>query len=77
MKLLEALVGDRSRELVEAMDPNDRVRLLGAAPDDLAARVLSALSPSQRELTTALLAYPPESAERMMSPESSWLCGRI
>ena len=69
VRLLEALPFERSSRLVEAMDPDDRVRLLDAASDALGEVLLSGLSPSERELTSRLLSYPPESAGRIMSPE--------
>lgn len=51
------------------MEPDDRVRLLDEMPAVVARRILSELSPPERELTTLLLGYPPESAGRIMAPE--------
>lgn len=56
-------------ELVEAMDPDDRARLLGEAPAKFAQRVLAGLSPHERALTADLLGYPEGSVGRIMSPE--------
>ncbi len=67
--VLEGLRDDRFRDLVEAMDPDDRARLVGELPAKVAARVLSGLSPEERAMTAALLGYPEESAGRVMSPE--------
>ncbi|MEQ8834060.1 MAG: magnesium transporter [Miltoncostaeaceae bacterium] len=70
-ELLEALRGDSVRELFESMDPDDRVRLLDEMPAGVATRLLAGLSPAERELTSVLLGYPPESAGRVMSPETA------
>jgi magnesium transporter len=56
-------------ELVEAMDPDDRARLLGEAPAKFAQRVLAGLSPHERSMTADLLGYPEGSVGRIMSPE--------
>lgn len=56
-------------DLVEAMDPDDRARLLGEAPAKFAQRVLAGLSQRERQLTADLLGYPEGSAGRYMSPE--------
>lgn len=56
-------------ELVEAMDPDDRARLLGEAPAKFAQRVLAGLSPHERSMTADLLGYPVGSVGRIMSPE--------
>ncbi|RCW42796.1 magnesium transporter [Halopolyspora algeriensis] len=61
---------DRSfHELVEAMNPDDRARLLGEAPAKFAQRVLAGLSVRERALTADLLGYPEGSVGRYMSPE--------
>lgn len=57
------------RELVEAMDPDNRARLLGEAPAKFAQRVLAGLSPRERAMTAELLGYPEGSVGRIMSPE--------
>lgn len=57
------------RDLVEAMDPDDRARLLGEAPASVARRVLGGLSPRERAMTADLLGYPEGSVGRIMSPE--------
>jgi magnesium transporter len=67
--VLEGLRGDRVRQLIEEMDPDDRARLLDELPAKVAHRFLSQLSPHERQLTNTLLGYPPESAGRVMSPE--------
>ena len=68
-ELLEALRADQVRELVEEMDPDDRARLLDEMPAKVANRLQQGLSPAERQKTSVLLGYPPESAGRIMTPE--------
>lgn len=56
-------------ELVEAMSPDDRVRMLREAPAKVVQRVLAGLSPRERRMTAALLGYPEGSVGRYMTPE--------
>ncbi|MEU8802035.1 magnesium transporter [Spirillospora sp. NPDC048819] len=56
-------------DLVEGMDPDDRVRMLRETPAGVAERVLAGLSPHERRVTSALLEYPEGSAGRYMTPE--------
>lgn len=69
-KILAGLRDQAFRELVEAMDPDDRARMLGEAPAKVAKRVLAGLSPHQRQMTAALLGYPEGSVGRYMTPEA-------
>lgn len=68
-ELLDGLRSPQVLELVEAMAPDDRVRLLDEMPAVVARRLLAGLSGSERALTDLLLGYPPESAGRIMTPE--------
>lgn len=68
-EILEGLRGERFRQLVEDIDPDDRARLLGELPAKVAKRALAGLSLEERAMTAALLGYPEESAGRVMSPE--------
>lgn len=68
-ELLANLREGRGQELVEAMEPDDRARLIGELPAAVARRLLAGLSPLERELTATVLGYPEESAGRIMSPE--------
>jgi magnesium transporter len=56
-------------DLVADLDPDDRARLLDELPAGVASKLLHGLSPNEREMTTALLGYPVDSAGRSMSPE--------
>lgn len=68
-ELLDDLRSPRVLELLEAMEPDDRVRLLDEMPAGVASRLLASLSDPERRLTDLLLGYPPQSAGRIMSPE--------
>lgn len=68
-QVLQGLREDRVRQLVEDMDPDDRAKLVDELPAKVALRLLSELSPHERQLTNALLGYPPRSAGRAMTPE--------
>ncbi|MBA0049824.1 magnesium transporter [Streptomyces sp. AJS327] len=67
--LLAGLRGPAFHELVEAMDPDDRVRMLREAPAKVVRRVLEGLSARERRVTAALLGYPERSVGRWMTPE--------
>ncbi|MFE2102825.1 magnesium transporter [Streptomyces sp. NPDC059468] len=56
-------------DLVEELDPDDRVRMLREAPAKVVQRVLAGLSPRERRVTAALLGYPEGSVGRYMTPE--------
>lgn len=68
-QVLAGLRDDQVRTLVEAMDPDDRARLIDGMPAAVAQQVLASLSPREQDLTERLLAYPAESAGRIMCPE--------
>lgn len=67
--ILEGLRDKEFRDLVEDMDPDDRVEFLQEAPAKVAQRVLGGLSPGERGMTAALLGYPERSVGRRMTPE--------
>lgn len=69
-KVLSGLRDQAFRDVLEAMDPDDRARLLGEAPAKFARHVLAGLSPRERTMTAALLGYPDGSAGRYMTPET-------
>jgi magnesium transporter len=68
-ELLDGLRSPHVRQLVEDMEPDDRVRLLDEMPAVVARKLVAQLSPEERSLTTTLLGYPAESAGRIMTPE--------
>jgi magnesium transporter len=67
-ELLDDLRSPEVRRLIDEMEPDDRVRLLDEMPAIVARKMLFELSPQERDMTSVLLGYPPESAGRMMSP---------
>ncbi len=68
-QILSGMREQAFRDLLERMDPDDRVRLLGEAPASFVKRVLAGLSPKERRMTAELLGYPEETVGRYMSPE--------
>ncbi|MEU9921526.1 magnesium transporter [Streptomyces griseoluteus] len=67
--ILMGLRDSAFRELVEDLDPDDRVRMLREAPAKVVRRVLAGLSARERQVTAALLGYPEGSVGRYMTPE--------
>lgn len=68
-QILSGMREQAFRDLLERMDPDDRVRLLGEAPATFVKKVLAGLSPKERKMTAELLGYPEETVGRYMSPE--------
>ncbi len=56
-------------DIVDRMSPDDRVKLLAELPAKVVHRLLQQLSPQEREATSLLLGYQPETAGRIMTPE--------
>ena len=67
--LIEQLGDIRSRQAIEALDPDDRARVLDELPTEVAKRLIASLSPASRRETQAILGYPPESVGRLMTPD--------
>jgi magnesium transporter len=68
-------------DLVEGMDPDDRVKLLDELPPAVAGRIVASLSPEERARTQSILGYPPRSVGRLMTPDyvrirSEWSVAR-
>ncbi|MEU4647964.1 magnesium transporter [Nocardia fluminea] len=68
-QILQGLREKSFRDLVEAMDPDDRARMLHEAPAKVAKKVLAGLSPRERRMTATLLGYPEGSVGMYMTPE--------
>ena len=68
-ELLNGMRDQAFRDILEAMDPDDRARMLGEAPAIFVHRVLQGLSSKERVMTASLLGYPEGSVGRVMSPE--------
>lgn len=67
--LIGALGAEASVKMVEAMDPDDRARLLDEVPEEVAQRLIASLTPDKRRETQAILGYPPRSVGRLMTPD--------
>ncbi len=68
-ELIQRLGEKSATALVEAMDVDDRARLLDELPHQVAARIVASLSPEDRKQTQAILGYPPRSVGRLMTPD--------
>jgi len=67
--LLGSFKNGRAKELVNEMSPDDRVRLLDELPASVAKMLLESLSPEERDSTSILMGYEPETAGRIMTTE--------
>lgn len=68
-ELLNGLRDERVGQIIEDLDPDDRVGFLDELPATVAKKLLLGLSPKERDLTSTLLGYPTGSIGRRMSPE--------
>lgn len=68
-ELLGSLRDERVGQLIEELDPDDRVTLFDELPANVTKKLLQGLSARERELTATLLGYPVGSVGRRMSPE--------
>lgn len=66
-KLLKLLNPEQSASLLNALPPDDRTTFLNDLPLDVAMQLLSLLTPEERQVAQALLAYPEDSVGRMMT----------
>lgn len=56
-------------DIVDKMSPDDRARLFDELPAKIVRRLLSQLSPGERQTTALLLGYEEDTAGRIMTPE--------
>ncbi|MFW6132959.1 MAG: magnesium transporter [Planctomycetota bacterium] len=68
-ELIGELSSERAAALVRDMAPDDRTELLEELPGEVAQRLLSHLRGEDLRTAQSLLAYPPESIGRLMTPE--------
>jgi magnesium transporter len=66
-KLLRLLNPEQAASLLNALPPDDRTAFLDELPLDVAMQLLSLLTPEERQVAQALLAYPEDSIGRMMT----------
>jgi magnesium transporter len=67
--LLHTRPRDEMRQIVNEMDPDDRMRLLDELPENAWKQLVDELTASERELTERLALYPPNSAGRYLTPD--------
>jgi magnesium transporter len=56
-------------DIVNSMAPDDRASLFDELPPQVVRRILAQLTPEERQATSQLLGYQPETAGRLMTPE--------
>ncbi|MBF2087902.1 MAG: magnesium transporter [Synechococcales cyanobacterium K44_A2020_017] len=66
--LLETFKRQEVVDIFGRMSPDDRVRLMDELPAKLVRILIEQLSAEERQITSLLLGYPPETAGRMMTP---------
>lgn len=66
---MQSLADEQLVNVVNAMAPDDRTRLLEELPPEVTRRVLASLTPSELKTARQLLGYPEDSAGRYMTPE--------
>lgn len=67
--LLEKFKRQDVLDIVDKMSPDDRARLFDELPAKVVRRLIEQLSPIEREATTLLLGYKPDTAGRLMTPK--------
>ena len=67
--LLRSFTYDRVIEYMNELPPDDRVRLLDELPANVAKKLISSLSPKEREATNILMGYNTETAGHIMTTE--------
>lgn len=68
-KLLFSFTDNEAGNILTAIDPDDRTRLLGDLPPSLVTQLLKLLPLNERKIANTLLNYPEDSAGRIMTPE--------
>ncbi|MCL2383018.1 MAG: magnesium transporter [Oscillospiraceae bacterium] len=68
-QLLKSFTQEKVAELMNELDPDDRVKLLEELPAIVAKKLIASLSSDERKATNLLMGYEPETAGRVMTPE--------
>ena len=68
-ELIHAMGTEQAAGILDAMSPDDRTALLEELPTAVCARLINAISPSERAVALRLLDYPENSIGRMMTSE--------
>jgi magnesium transporter len=71
--LIEEFQDQEILDIVNSMAPDDRARLFDELPPQVVRRILPQLTPEERQATSQLLGYQPETAGRLMTPEFIYL----
>ncbi len=73
----ESLIGEFQDQdildIVNGMAPDDRASLFDELPPQVVRRILPQLTPEERQATSQLLGYQPQTAGRLMTPEYIYL----
>ncbi|MCL1936629.1 MAG: magnesium transporter [Defluviitaleaceae bacterium] len=67
--LINSFTDENIKELIDEMNPDDRVRLFDELPAIVVKKLLNSLSPEERKVTNLLMGYKPETAGRIMTTE--------
>lgn len=67
--LIEEFQDQEILDIVDTMAPDDRAELFDELPPQMVRRILAQLTPEERQVTSQLLGYQPETAGRLMTPE--------
>lgn len=68
-ELIRSFTEESAIEIIAELDPDERVQLFEELPAKFVKKMLYSLSPEEREMTSMLLGYKPETAGRIMTPE--------
>jgi magnesium transporter len=68
-QLLETVPAEKAADILEEMQPNEAADVLSELPGDTREEVLAAMERPEAEEVEELLAYPPESAGGLMTPD--------
>ncbi len=67
-RILQGLGDPEAKAIMAGLSPDERTAVLAMLPAQAARRLLSLLTPEQQVQAKGLLAYPPESVGRLMTP---------
>ncbi len=67
--LLEKFQAEEACQIIESIAPDKRVKLFDELPPKIVRRLISQLSPEERQATSLLLGYQADTAGRLMTPE--------
>jgi CBS domain-containing protein len=68
-RILERLGDERAADILDAMEPDDAADLLAQLPESRSEQLLDLMEPDEADDVRALLAYGPDTAGGLMTPE--------